>query len=176
MTPDLFSPSFIDSVSRRAGRASAALVLMLSVAGCAAPGGPAGGSRVLSREGEVRATQPVVFPMSLDDIRRLSRDGRSPSDIIAELDRTSTVLDIKPSDVAALLESGVHADVLDWLHQRQLDALGDTWKGRLAQQQQTHVDDLRRLRNEMELRAFSRYPFGYPHPYYRYGPGLHFGF
>jgi len=114
--------------------------------------------------------------MSLDDIRRMTRDGKSPSDIIAELDRTSTVLDIKPSEVNALIGSGIHPDVLDWLHQRQIDALGDTWKGKLAQQQQDHVNDLRRLRNEMELRAFTRYPFGYPYPYYRYGPGFHFGF
>lgn len=135
---------------------------------------PTGGSRVLSREGEARA-QPVVFPMSLDDVRRMARDGRAPGEIVAELDRTSTVLDIKPSEVDGLVASGIPLEVLDWLHQRQLDALGDTWKGRLAQQQQEHVRDLQRLRNEMELRALSRQPFGY-HPYYRYGPGLHFGF
>ena len=148
-------------------------VLLATLQGCAsAPNG----DRLLSRDTEVRAQQPVVFPMSLDDVRRLTRDGRSPSDIIAELDRTSTVLDIKPSDVAALLDSGIHPDVLDWAHQRQIDALGDTWKSKLAQQQQEHLKDLQRLRNEMELRAFTRYPFGYPHPFYRYGPGFHFGF
>jgi hypothetical protein len=141
--------------------------------GCATPHN---GDRLLSRDGEVRAQQPTVFPMSLDDVRRLTRDGKTPSDIIAELDRTSTVINIRPSDVAALLESGIHPDVLDWLHQRQIDALGDTWKGRLAQQQQEHLQDLRRLRNEMELRAFTRYPYGYPHPFYRYGPGWRFGF
>jgi len=134
------------------------------------------GDRLLSRDGETRVAQPTVFPLSLSDIQRLTRDGRTPSDIIAELDRTSTVLDIRPSDVAGLLESGIHPDVLDWIHQRQLDAIGDTWKGRVAQQQQDHVNDLRRLRNEMELRALSRYPFGYPHPFYRYGPGIRFGF
>ncbi|MFZ4498939.1 MAG: hypothetical protein ACOYMX_04470 [Burkholderiales bacterium] len=114
--------------------------------------------------------------MSLDDVRRMTRDGKTPSDIIAELDRTSTVIDLRPSQVTALLEAGIHPDVLDWLHQRQLDALGDGWKTRVAQQQQEHVKDLQRLRNEMELRAFSRYPFGYPYPFYRYGPGFHFGF
>ena len=145
----------------------------LMLHGCATQ---SNGDRLLSRDGETRVAQPTVFPLSLSYIQRLTRDGRTPSDIIAELDRTSTVLDIRPSDVAGLLESGIHPDVLDWIHQRQLDALGDTWKGRLAQQQQDHVNDLRRLRNEMELRAFSRYPFGYPHPFYRYGPGIRFGF
>jgi len=148
-----------------------AFALPLALQGCASP---SGGGRVLSREGEVRA-QPVVFPMSLDDVRRMARDGRAPDAIVAELDRTSTVLDIKPSEVDGLIASGIPLEVLDWLHQRQLDALGDTWKGRLAQQQQDHVRDLQRLRNEMELRALSRQPFGY-YPYYRYGPGLHFGF
>ena len=114
--------------------------------------------------------------MSLDDVRRMTRDGKTSSDIIAELDRTATVIDIKPSEVAPLLQSGIHPEVLDWLHQRQLDALGDGWKTRLAQQQQDHVKDLQRLRNEMELRAFSRFPYGYPHPFYRYGPGWRFGF
>lgn len=146
-------------------------VTALAVQGCAAP---ATGGRVLSREGEV-TSQPVVFPMSLDDVRRLLRDGRSQTEIIAELDRTSTVLDIKPSEVDSLLASGIPAELLDWLHQRQLDALGDSWKSKLAQQQQDHVRDLRRLRSEMELRALSRQPFGY-YPYYRYGPGFHFGF
>jgi poly(3-hydroxyalkanoate) synthetase len=146
------------------------------VAGCAAPA-PNNSNRVLSRVGEAVAVAqpPVVFPMTLDDIRRLTRDAKTPSDIIAELDRTSTVLDVRPSEVAALLQEGVSADVLDWLHRRQLDALGDTWKGRLAQQQQDQVRELQRLRNEMELRALSRQPFGY-YPYYRYGPGWRFGF
>lgn len=151
----------------------AAVVALALLQGCATP---SNGDRLLSREAEARAQQPVVFPMSLDDVRRLTRDGRSPSDIIAELDRTSTLLNIKPSEVGALLESGIHPDVLDWMHQRQIDALGDTWKSRLAQQQQDHLKDLQRLRNEMELRAFTRYPFGYPSPFYRYGPGFHFGF
>lgn len=153
----------------------ALILLIILMSGCAATGST-GNGRVLSREGEAAAQKAPVFPMNLDDIRRLTRDGRSPSDIIAELDRTSTVLDVKPSEVGPLLASGVHPDVLDWLHQRQLDALGDTWKGKLAQQQQEHVQDLQRLRNEMELRALSRQPFGYPYPYYRYGPGWRFGF
>ncbi|MEY3973889.1 MAG: hypothetical protein RIS59_250 [Pseudomonadota bacterium] len=147
--------------------------LAVALQGCATT---PGNDRLLSREGESRVVQPTVFPLSLSDIQRLTRDGKSPSDIIVELDRTSTVLDIKPSEVAGLLAAGVHPDVLDWIHQRQLDAIGDTWKGRVAQQQQDHVNDLRRLRNEMELRALSRYPFGYPHPFYRYGPGIRFGF
>ena len=149
-----------------------ALATALTVQGCATQGNA---DRLLSRDAETRVAQPTVFPMSLGDIRRLTRDGKTPSDIISELDRTSTLLDIKPSEVAGLLESGIHPDVLDWIHQRQLDALGDTWKGRLAQQQQDHVSDLRRLRNEMELRAFTRYPYGFG-PFYRYGPGFHFGF
>jgi len=150
-----------------------AYLMVLALQGCATPGNS---NRVLSREGEAQpAPVRTVFPMTLDDVRRLVRDGRTPSDIIIELDRTSTVLDIKPSEVEGLLASGVPLEVLDWLHQRQLDALGDTWKGKLARQQEEHVQDLRRLRNEMELRAFSRYPYGYS-PLYRYGPGLHFGF
>jgi hypothetical protein len=154
-------------------RTLAMFAVLLLIYGCAAPNQ---GDRLLSRDGEVRVPQATVFPMSLDDVRRMTRDGKTPSDIIAELDRTSTVIDLRPSQVTALLEAGIHPDVLDWLHQRQLDALGDGWKTRVAQQQQEHVKDLQRLRNEMELRAFSRYPFGYPYPFYRYGPGFHFGF
>jgi len=146
-------------------------VVPLALQGCTST---ASGGRMLSRESEVPA-RPVVFPMSLDDVRRMVRDGRPSGEVIAELDRTSTVLDVKPSEVEGLLASGIPVEVLDWLHQRQLDALGDTWKGKLAQQQQDHVRDLQRLRSEMELRALSRQPFGY-HPYYRYAPGFHFGF
>lgn len=156
----------------RVVRVALVCAIALLVQACAVPSN--GGGKVLSREGEVRA-QPIVFPMSLDDVRRMAKDGKSAADMVAELDRTSTVLDIKPSEVDSLLTSGIPMEVLDWLHQRQLDALGDTWKGKLAQQQQDHVRDLQRLRNEMELRALSRHPFGYP-PYYRYGPGFHFGF
>ncbi len=153
------------------------VVLAALLTGCAASTAN-NGPRVLSREGESAAVAqaPVVFPMTLDDIRRLTRDGKTPSDIIAELDRTSTVLDVRPSEVPALLQEGIAAEVLDWLHRRQLDALGDTWKGRLAQQQQEQLKELQSLRNEMELRALSRQPFGYPYPYYRYGPGWRFGF
>jgi len=149
------------------------LLLCAVLTACAAPGQP---SRLVSRSGEAVAAAQTTFPMSLDDVRRWLRDGKTVTETLAELDRTSTVIDIKPSEVPGLVASGVPPEVLDWLHQRQLDALGDGWKTRVAQQQQEHVKDLQRLRNEMELRAFSRYPFGYPYPFYRYGPGFHFGF
>ncbi len=153
-----------------------ALALLLGLAGCATPGTE---GRVLSRNGEANVeVTPVVFPMRLDDVRRLLRDGRSSSDVIAELDRTRTVLDIKPSEVAALLAEGIPADVLDWIHQRQLDALGDTWKTELARREQEHLRELERVRREAELRGFSRYPYGSPfiYPYNRFyfGPGWRF--
>lgn len=151
------------------------LLVTALLAGCAAPnGGPRGISRM---EGTSQVSKPTVFPMSLDDVRRMLRDGKTATDVISELDRTSTVLNIKPSEVPSLLAEGIPADVLDWLHQRQIDALEDTWKTRLARQEEDQKRELQRIRNEMELRCFSRYPYyPYNYPYYRYGPGLHFGF
>jgi hypothetical protein len=106
--------------------------------------------------------------MSLDDVRRWLRDGKTVTETLAELDRTSTVIDIKPSEVPGLVASGVPLEVLDWMHQRQLDAQSDSCNTRIAQQQQQHLQDLLRQRNECELQAY-RYPGWTPYPYF-YGP------
>jgi len=141
------------------------LLLCAVLTACAAPGQS---SRLVSRSGEAVAAAQTTFPMSLGDVRRWLRDGKTVTETLAELDRTSTVIDIKPSEVPGLVASGVPLEVLDWMHQRQLDAQSDSCNTRIAQQQQQHLQDLLRQRNECELQAY-RYPGWAPYPYF-YGP------
>jgi hypothetical protein len=64
-------------------------------------------------------------PKSLSgaDIVALAREGKSPRDIIQELQRTYTVLPLQASDIVALHESGVPNEVLDYLQRAQIDEM-----------------------------------------------------
>ncbi|MCC6209801.1 MAG: hypothetical protein IT513_02040 [Burkholderiales bacterium] len=62
-------------------------------------------------------------PLSGAEIVELARAGRTAPEIIAELQRTGTVLALGASDIVALHEAGVPEEVLDYLQTVQIDAL-----------------------------------------------------
>ena len=82
-------------------------VILLCVAGCASVTVPA---------------------MSAADVVAMSKEGKSPKEIIAELQRTDTVLALRASDYVALHDAGVSDEVLNYLQSAQIeDAL---WRER----------------------------------------------
>jgi hypothetical protein len=80
-----------------------AFPLLLALAGCAALDAPP--------------------PLSGAQIVELARAGRSAPEIIAELERTATVLPLSASDIVNLHEAGVPEPVLDYLQRVQIDAM-----------------------------------------------------
>jgi hypothetical protein len=62
-------------------------------------------------------------PLSGAEIVELARSGKTAPEIIAELQRTRTVLALGASDIISLHEAGVPDEVLDYLQTVQIDAL-----------------------------------------------------
>ena len=75
------------------------------------------------------ATLERPAPLSGADVVQLAKTGRSAPEIIAELQRTGTVLPLQASDIVALHESGVPKEVLDYLQRAQIDEI--RWRERL---------------------------------------------
>jgi hypothetical protein len=69
------------------------------------------------------ATVDAPPPLSGAEIVELARSGKSAPEIIAELQRTGTVLPLAASDIVSLHEAGVPDEVLDYLQRAQIDAL-----------------------------------------------------
>ena len=67
-------------------------------------------------------------PLSGADIVALSKSGRGPAEIIAELQRTNTVLSLQASDIVGLHNAGVPNEVLDYLQRAQIEEL--RWRER----------------------------------------------
>ena len=77
-------------------------LFLLLLAGCATVGDP---------------------PLTAGEVVALSRDGKSPQEIIAELQRTNTVIPLSASDYVVLHDEGVPDEVLNYLQRVQIDAL-----------------------------------------------------
>ena len=85
-----------------------AFSLLLALAGCAAMDGP--------------------DTLSGAQIVALAREGRTAPEIIAELQRTGTVLSLQASDIVHLHEAGVPEEVLDYLQNAQIEEM--LWRER----------------------------------------------
>ena len=70
-------------------------------------------------------------PLSGPDLVRLTREGRTPAQIIEELKRTNTVLPLQASDILLLNEAGVSPEVLNYLQQALIDEV--RWRERISQ-------------------------------------------
>ena len=73
-------------------------------------------------------TVPAPAPLSAVDVIALSKDGKSAKDIIAELQRTNTVIPLRASDYVALHDQGVPDEVLNYLQLVQIEEV--RWRER----------------------------------------------
>jgi hypothetical protein len=65
----------------------------------------------------------TVKPMSAAEVVQLSKEGKSPKEIIAALESTNTVLGLRASEIVALHEEGVAREVLDYLQLAQMEEI-----------------------------------------------------
>ena len=93
----------------RLSRAAILLLLALSLGACA-------------------SAEPRPAPLSGADIVERARAGQSAADIVAELQRTRTVLPLQASDIVALHEQGVPREVLDYLQRALIEEI--RWRDR----------------------------------------------
>lgn len=69
-----------------------------------------------------------VPPLSAGDVVAMAKQGKSAEDMIAELNRTDTVLSLRASDYVALHAAGVPDEVLDYLQFVQIEEI--RWRER----------------------------------------------
>jgi hypothetical protein len=74
------------------------------------------------------ATRPAVPTLSPADVVQMSKQGKPSYEIVAELKRTNTVLELRASDYVALHEAGVAKEVLDYLQLVQIQDI--RWRER----------------------------------------------
>ena len=70
-------------------------------------------------------------PLTGADIVILAQGGKTAPEIIEELKRTGTVLQLQASDIVSLHDSGVPNEVLDHLQRAQIDEI--RWRERYSQ-------------------------------------------
>ncbi len=75
------------------------------------------------------ATLDSPPPLSGAEIVELARAGKTAPEIIAELQRTATVLPLAAADIVSLHEAGVPTEVIDYLQRVQIDTL--LWQERM---------------------------------------------
>ena len=67
------------------------------------------------------ASVPATVPLTAADVIVLAKDGKSPQEIIAELQRTNTVIPLRASDYVLLHNEGVPDEVLNYLQLAQIE-------------------------------------------------------
>ena len=66
---------------------------------------------------------PPPEPLTLEDIIAMSATGKTPEEIIAEIEKSRTLYDLRTEDILKLTEGGVDPRVIDYMleaHQRAL--------------------------------------------------------
>lgn len=68
---------------------------------------------------------PPPEPVTLEDIISMSLDGKTPEEIIAEIEKSRTLYELKTADILKLTEGGVDPKVIDYMlevHRRALES------------------------------------------------------
>ena len=61
-------------------------------------------------------------PVTAEEVVSLTRDGKKPEEIIAQIDQTGTVYNLKSRQVRALLDEGVDEQVVDHMLETRVEA------------------------------------------------------
>lgn len=160
---------------------------LLLVSGCAGTGyhdaglGPA--IDRISPEELARIMPQPVARLSLDDIVRLTKEGSSPEQIIAQIKASDSMYDLTPSQSVELSKKGVDAKVLDYIHESHELALRNSMADEMNRREKQKQAELARLKNRIwqQQRYYDPFCRGYygltPYGYGGYGSrfGSHFG-
>jgi PBP1b-binding outer membrane lipoprotein LpoB len=172
------------------------LVLALLVSGCATTtqSVPPQGSvqRITPQELE-KLTQPPIAAVSLEELVKEAKQGKTPDEIIAKIKASNSRYDLTPAQSLALNKQGLDVKVLEYIHQANELAKQNAIADEINQRQKASKQAEDALRRERDL-ARQRYyydpywgpsfgmrygypwggvPYGYHHRYYH--PGFSWG-
>ncbi|HQS37028.1 MAG: hypothetical protein B7Y16_02970 [Methylotenera sp. 24-45-7] len=133
----------------------------------------------ISAEELARIIPQSAAKLSLDDLVNLSKQGKTPEQIIDQIKTTDSMYDLTPSQSLALSRSGVDAKVLDFIHERRELALRNNLADEINRREQQKQAEIAKLktRNWQRQRynsycGLGRYGFS---PYGYGGFGSRFG-
>lgn len=161
--------------------------LVLLVSGCAttAKDSSGEGPRIdrISAEELARLIPPPVAKLTTDDLVRLTREGQSAEQIIAQIKATDSMYDLTPSQNVDLSRQGVDAKVLDYIHESREAAVRNQLADEINRREKQKQTDVARLKNRLwqQQRYYDPFCRGYygitPYGYGGYGRhfGSHFG-
>jgi hypothetical protein len=137
----------------------------------------------VSPEQLARLIPPPVARLTLDDLIRLTKEGNSAEQIIAQIKATDSMYDLTPSQSVDLSHKGVDAKVLDYIHESREAAVRNQLADEINRREQQKQTEVARLKNRMwqQQRYYDPFCRGYygitPYGYGGYGRhfGSHFG-
>lgn len=160
-----------------------ACIIVLSVSGCAATGNQnvSAGPKIdrISAEELARLVPKPVAKLTLDDLVRLTQEGNSPEQVIAQIRSTDSMYDLTPSQSLDLSRRGVDAKVLDYIHESREAAVRNQLADEINRRESQKQAELARLKNQLwqQQRFYDPFCRGYYGltPYGFGGYGRHFG-
>lgn len=130
----------------------------------------------ISPEELARIMPKPVAKLSLDDIVRLSQQGTSPEEIIAQIKAADSLYDLTPSQSVELSRKGVDARVLDYMHEQRELALQNNIADEINRREKQKQAELAKLKNRMWQQRYYSPRCGYGFSPYGFGGfGSHFG-
>jgi hypothetical protein len=160
---------------------------LLLISGCASTGRDASAEAPkidrISPEELARLIPQPVARLSLDDLVRLTKEGSSPEQIIAQIKATDSMYDLTPSQSVELSHQGVDAKVLDYIHESREAAVRNQLADEINRREKQKQSEVARLKSRLwqQQRYYDPFCRGYygltPYGYGGYGRhyGSHFG-
>ncbi len=133
----------------------------------------------VSPEQLARLISPPVAKLTLDDLVRLTKEGNSAEQIIAQIKTTDSMYDLTPSQSVDLSHKGVDSKVLDYIHESRESAVRNQLADEINRRETQKQAEVARLKNRLWQQQrysdpFCRGYYGFT-PYGYGGYGRHFG-
>lgn len=164
------------------------LAVAASLAGCASTGGQQGQVERITPEELAKLIPAPVATLSLDEIVKDSKAGKTPDEIIAKIKTSNSRYDLSSSQMLDFHKQGVDAKVLDYIQESNEKAKQNAIAEEINKREQEKRAALKQLQRERAM-IYHQYPGLYGPPYFypygfagrywrgsRFGWGLHYGY
>lgn len=170
-------------INKKIGIQVLACMVVMFAAGCSATGNKSNsaGPKIdrISAEELARLIPKPFAKLTTDDLVRLTQEGNSPDQIIAQIKASDSMYDLTPSQSLELNRKGVDAKVLDYIHESREAAVSNQIADEMNRRESLKQAEVARLKNQLWQRQryydpFCRGFYGF-RPYGFGGYGRHFG-
>ena len=167
--------------------------VLILLAGCATTGNQQATIERITPEQLAKILPQPVANLSLDEIIKLSQQGISADEIIAQIKLSNSRYELSPSQTLDLSKKGVETKVLDFMHDSNELAKQNAVADELNKREQAKLKAQKEMQRQLEMQRsnafcdpfwpnYGCYPYGYSpfgfrhYPFMRGGGGLRFRF